>query len=151
MTMYVSASVATLLEKADCFGPLTDEFISGVERQHGVTFPSEYRAFLLQYGAALLPGLEVYGLVPTHGDGEPPVWNDLRAGLERRLDGLPANLVPISDDGCDLRFYLSCDDGPAFGTVLIYGPGADGERVSSGFFEFLTRAASHGISSLRPA
>lgn len=44
--MQLPAFVTTLLEKADCFGSLTDEFISGVERQHGVTSPSEYRAFL---------------------------------------------------------------------------------------------------------
>ncbi|WP_353506554.1 MULTISPECIES: SMI1/KNR4 family protein [unclassified Variovorax] len=145
------APVAALLEKGDCSGPVTEEFISEVEHQHELTFPSEYRTFLLRYGAALLPGVEVYGLVPAYVESEPPVWTDLRSQLTTRRDRLCARLVPISDDGSDLRFYLSCADGPTFGTVLVHGPGADEVCVSSGFFEFLERAAADGISAVVPA
>lgn len=145
------APVAALLEKGDCSGPVTEEFISEVEHRHGLTFPSEYRTFLLRYGAALLPGVEVYGLVPAYVESEPPIWTDLRSQLTERRNGPCAHLVPISDDGSDLRFYLSCADGPTFGTVLVHGPGADEVRVSSGFFEFLERAAADGVSAVVPA
>ncbi|CAN7391417.1 SMI1/KNR4 family protein [Variovorax sp. LjRoot178] len=105
MSTNLPPSVAAVLDKADCSGAVSEEFISEVERRNELALPDEYRAFLLRYGAALLQGLEVYGLVPSAVEGEPPCWNDVRALL--RNSGLPSHLVPISDDGCDFSFYLS--------------------------------------------
>jgi hypothetical protein len=61
------------------------------------------------------------------------------------------HLVPISDDGGDFKFHLSSAAGPGLGRVLVYGPGADGKRVSRRFFEFVQRAARGSISELIPA
>lgn len=152
MTIDIPESVATVLNQADCAGAISEEFISEIERQSGLAFPDEYRAFLSRYGAALLPGFELHGLVPSVIEGELPYWTDIRALLGKQsLNGLPSHLVPISDDGGDFKFYLSCAVEPGHGTVLIYGPGADGKLVSHGFFEFLERAARGSISELIPA
>jgi len=152
MSINVPQSVATVLDQADCSGAVSEEFISAVERQYGLAFHSEYRAFLSRYGAALLSGFELHGLLPSAIEGEPPYWTDIRALLGKQsLNGLPSSLVPISDDGGDFKFYLSCAAGPGLGTVLVYGPGADGKPVSHGFFEFVERAARGSISELIPA
>lgn len=151
MTATIPTQICALLEQGDCCGSISPDLISDVERRNGFEFPDEYRAFLLRYGAALLSGLEVFGLVPSYGDGEPPVWNDLRPLLVRRRDELPVDWVPISDDGGDFRFYLSCAMGPDRGRIFVNGPGADAVLVSSGFFDFLERATSLGIRRLIPA
>jgi len=52
----VPPSVATILNEADCSGAVSEELISEVERQRGLAFPAEYRAFLSRCGAALLSG-----------------------------------------------------------------------------------------------
>jgi hypothetical protein len=100
MSINVPLSVAMVLSEADCSGAVSEEFISEVERQSGLVFPGEYRAFLSEYGAALLPGFEVHGLVPSTIEGQPPYWTDVRTLLSKLpVDGLSSHLVPISDDG----------------------------------------------------
>ncbi|RRH79731.1 hypothetical protein EH244_31615 [Variovorax beijingensis] len=71
MSINVPPSVAMVLNEADFPGPVSEVFISELERQRGLTFPGEYRAFPMRYGAALLPGFEVYGLVPSAIEGHP--------------------------------------------------------------------------------
>lgn len=150
MTTSVPASIRSLLSKADLAGGASEEVISSAEQQHGLHFPDEYRAFLRAYGAALLSGFEINGLVKSCDDG-PPLWPDVRTLLQKTTSKkMPKGLVPISDDGGDYRFYLQCEQqqDSELGNVLVYGPGRNGVIVSRSFFEFLENAATNGIGSL---
>jgi hypothetical protein len=148
MKIIVPASVTSLLSKADVAGGASQELISFVEQQYGLKFPDQYRAFLGEYGAALLPGFEIYGLVDMGTNDGPPVWSDIRLLLERAaFRKMPASLVPISDDGGDYKFYVQCGN-PEVGSILVYGPGRDGVIVSDSFFDFIQRALTQGLESM---
>ncbi|WPH17125.1 SMI1/KNR4 family protein [Variovorax paradoxus] len=150
MNIFTSTRLAALLKQGDCYGSVPEELISEVEHRHGLVFPSEYRAFLLKFGAALMSGWEVFGLVPSTTDGEAPTWCDIRPLLQRPAPGVPSGWVPISDDGMDSQFYLACAPGDGQGEVFVLGPDADGIRVSPSFFTFLNQATSLGLASLIP-
>ncbi|QSI30216.1 hypothetical protein GNX71_11725 [Variovorax sp. RKNM96] len=148
MTTSIPPHVIALLEQGERSGPAPEELISSVERRHGLSFPPEYRAFLLQYGASLMPGHEIFGLVAAVVDDEAPTWSDIRPLLQQLPSGVAAGWVPISDDGMDLQFYLSCAIDATRGSVFVLGPGADGRCVASDFFAFVEEFAGRGIRTL---
>lgn len=143
----LSREVIRVLDDGDCAGPASDSLVKSAEDSLRVEFPAEYRNFLRQYGAALLLGVEIYGLAQRADPAEPPIWSDLRTLARQSVAGLPADLIPVSDDGGDYRFYLrSGNESP----VLVYGPGLNGIQVASSFSEFVLRAVKSGVSSLLP-
>lgn len=140
-----------ILEDGECAGPADESMVQELERSIGFSVPSQYRTFLLTYGAALVHGLEVYGLVNL-SENEPPMWSDIRNVLRLHgLQGLPGRLIPISDDGGDYRFFLMNDENTSLGgSVIVYGPGCDGLEVTSNFYDFIRAARDGGVSSLIP-
>jgi hypothetical protein len=151
MDLEIPEHIELAFGEADCAGPASEQLILSVEQSLGVSFPPQYRAFLRRYGAALFTGFEIYGLVDTAGNDEPPIWLDLRSALRtHKLATKAKTLIPISDDGGDYTFYLTTESTfnvPAH-SVVMYGPGRDGVQVSSNFFDFVRRTASEGVSSL---
>jgi len=95
MTIDIPESVATVLNQADCSGAVSEEFISEIERQSGMAFPGEYRAYLSSYGAALLPGFELHGLVPSAIEGAPPYWTDIVKRHQQLAPGRHEEVTPV--------------------------------------------------------
>ncbi|WP_161599881.1 SMI1/KNR4 family protein [Roseibium sediminis] len=120
-------------------GGVTEHVISDAEMRLGVRLPDEYRAFLRNYGAALVPGVEVYGLPPRVEDGS-PMWVDVvDVTLKLRSWGQigtenPMN-IPFSDDGMGVYFYFDTSFSPDT-KIFAVGPGVY-VSFSGGFYEFL--------------
>ncbi|OYD49898.1 hypothetical protein CBY09_13195 [Acidovorax kalamii] len=148
MNSSISPEVIAHLEQGSVPGPAPEALILSVEQQYRLTFPSDYRAFLLKYGAALMPGFEVFGLVASHTDGEAPTWSDIRSFLRKSPPCVPSGWVQISDDGMDHRFFLACAPRSDNSGVFVLGPAAQGTRVSPNFSAFVEAAASYGIEFL---
>ena len=139
-----------VLSKASIAGPASDEMIAAAEQQLAIRFPAPYRKFLKKYGAAVGVGFEIAGLYESSGDG-PPMWQHVVKMSEQfkrfTKEYLPATLVPICDDGCEVAFYINADplsENTAC-SILAYGPGIDGEVVASRFEEFVVKLANGAI------
>lgn len=79
----------------DHFGGASSELIAMGETKLGVQFPSDYRKFLLEYGALTFGAAEIYGVFTEdfENSGVPDaVWATLD---ERRVVKMPTNLVMI--------------------------------------------------------
>jgi hypothetical protein len=140
----LQARLRSALSAATCHGPVSDEEVAAAERQLGVRFPPGLRAFLSEHGAAVGRGMDLAG-VPVRG-GMPPQWSDLVSTTLRARKptaSLPSNLVFISDDGMDCRYYLDTARVDAEGEcpVVALGPGRDCDVVAETFVQFVERAS----------
>lgn len=152
MNAEIPKHIEAALDDAYCAGPAKEELILTVEQSLGVAFPSQYRAFLRRYGAALLRGVELYGITNNPGNlrDKPPQWTDLRMIAHYTLpEGLPRKVIPISSNGGDYTYYLTIEakGKVAAASVVAYGPGLDGVQVASDFFDFIEKAISKGTQS----
>lgn len=130
-----------IFETSDHFGKIPETDIAKAETEIGFRFPEDYRFFLMEFGAALTKGYEIYGLFPTD-PVEPPMWQnmiDVRQDLMRSgvYADQPDTYVPISDDGMGVTFYLNCGQEDK-GAVHAMGAGVN-ERVASSFAEFVSK------------
>jgi hypothetical protein len=103
-------------------------------------FPAQYRAFLQEFGAILVQGVEIYGITEPNKNA-PPMWQEVvdvtqqlrnikQAGTEDR------NLVPISDDGMGVYFFLNTKK---YDNAEILAIGAGVEAiVAANLHEFVT-------------
>lgn len=79
----------------DDFGGASSELVKMGETKLGVQFPSDYRQFLLEYGALTFGAAEIYGIFTEdfENSGVPDaVWATLD---ERKLIKMPLHLVMI--------------------------------------------------------
>ena len=89
------------------FLPIANDDLERLERTIGHMFPSEYREFLLQFGAC---DLEEYAVFPTEGGGIAPgafFGRDLPSAIGDFEERLPRLVVPINDDGAGNLICLS--------------------------------------------
>ena len=126
-------------------GPASEELVQAAESKLSLRFPSEYRSFLKRYGAAMGEGFEIAGVFADVDSG-PPLWRDVVKATERFRQSvkgtLPETLIPISDDGRGVTYYIDAsnqDDGGC--DVVAYGPGVDGKRVAASLEEFVLKVA----------
>lgn len=150
MSTELPDDVRAIIESADCAGPAPESAVEELESALGFSVPSQYRVFLLGFGAALFHGFEIYGLASTPDD-EPPMWSDVRSVLRSGdTQSLPGRLIPISDDGGDYSFFLATNEEEPSGPspVVAYGPGCDGREVAPSFFDFIRAVSTGGVSSL---
>jgi len=133
-----------VLRSADTPGGASVESIIIAEQHLGIVFPTSYRKFLLEYGAAIGAGYEIAGVF-TSSDDEPPTWRDVIAATNqtRRVAGsnLAQTLLPISGDGASLTYYLDTKDKEQ-SPVIAFGPGVDGETVAESFEEFVVKLSN---------
>jgi hypothetical protein len=134
------------------YGPNSEARVAAVEEELGLVLPRSYRIFLRRFGAAVCEGHMIAGLPDTRNTGpEPPFWDhvvDSRRSLwsDRNGNGVDRHLVFLTDDGCDIKFYLdtsSMDDSGECPVVAI-GPGYPGVLVGSTFLGFLARLYASG-------
>jgi len=140
-----SAEFKEVMSNATVAGPASEEMIQAAESQLSSQFPPEYRRFHKEYGSAMGTGFEIAGIF-VDDDSGPPLWRDIVKATERfrkSVNGmLPETLIPISDDGCGVAYYIdasnqdetSCD-------VVAYGPGIDGKTVAGSLEEFVLKVA----------
>ena len=138
-----------MMGNATVAGPASEEMVQAAERQLSLQFPPEYRAFLKEYGAAMGKGFEVAGIF-IGGDSGPPLWRDIVKATEQFRksvnDMLPETLIPISDDGCGVTYYIDVSVQSDRGCdVVAYGPGIDGKNVAKSLEEFVLKVSSNEL------
>jgi hypothetical protein len=144
-----------VFQNREHFGPVSEARIAAAEQTLGVRFPSSYRAFLGEFGAAwLLPPVEIAGLPSEPADGHSPLFSDV-VGLNIRSRGAsrgqrPRANIQIADDGTDYIFYLdtSTIDESGECCVCVLGPGRNDVTVAKSFIEFAEKVASSGVKAV---
>ncbi|CAN5133590.1 hypothetical protein BH11PSE2_BH11PSE2_16860 [soil metagenome] len=116
-----------LLSRGEVSGPVSNPVVEQVEAELGVSLPDQYRAFLRRYGAAVVPGAAIYGIVEA--PNEPPLWSDVRPLTvelrDRRQAGAEdCSFIPVSEDGTGIYFYLNTCAAPRT-EVWAVGPGVN--------------------------
>ena len=78
-------------------GPAAEAQVTAAEASLGLTFPAEYRRFLLTHGCGLVDGIELFGLGEVDGEAPDLLW------LARTLQNIglvrPAGVIPIAEVG----------------------------------------------------
>lgn len=134
-----------LCAEGEVAGPASNADIARAEAELGVKFPEEYREILLKYGAIIAPGVGVYGLIPKNVNNDPPLWQDI-VSVTKELRGWgqagaeEQNLIPISEDGTGVYFYLDTSESPKTRIVAV-GPGVE-KVFDADLFSFLTDLAA---------
>ena len=124
-------------------GGVSDADIEAAETKLGLVFPQKYRDFLRNYGAAILPGAEIFGLVdPSHNN--PPLWTDIREITEQLRSKGQAGAedgcyLPISDDGTGIYFYLNTSNAPDV-EIWAVGPGVR-QLIANDLYVFASKLA----------
>jgi|GEM_PF-676616 len=137
-----------LCAKGEVAGPANNADIAQAEAELGVEFPTEYRDIVLQYGAIVAPGVEVYGLIPKSVNNDPPLWQDV-VSVTKELRGWGQTgtekheLIPISEDGTGVYFYLDTSEAPRT-KICAIGPGVD-KVFDTDLFSFLSDLAEGGL------
>jgi hypothetical protein len=72
--------------------PISDARLTEIESARGITFPSQYRRFLMLYGAGDFLYGTVYSANPDSGWS---LWDE-----SQYLQGIGKTLLPFSDNGC---------------------------------------------------
>ena len=133
-----------LIARGERAGSVASKVVDAAEAELGVTFPDQYRDFVQRYGAAILPGAEIYGLV-ERAQNDPPVWVDVRrltGDLRRQRQAGSENLeyLPVTEDGTGIYFYFNTRAAPNT-EIWAVGPGIH-RLVSRDFHEFTVKLAS---------
>ena len=88
-------------------GPLSQESLAQFEQAHGLTLPSDYREFLLEFnGGTPSPSsfwisapADASGIQQFYGLHDGPSWLSIRTYVENPTIGVPTGMLPIGDDG----------------------------------------------------
>jgi hypothetical protein len=125
-------------------GGVSEVDIEAAEGKLGLAFPQQYREFLRSYGAAILPGTEIFGLVDASRN-DPPLWTDIReiTGKLRSAGQVGAGdqcFLPISEDGTGVYFYLNTAVAPDV-EIWALGPGVR-QLIGHDLFAFASTLAS---------
>lgn len=93
----------------DCriYGSRADADVRSAEDALGVTFPTEYRSFIRDFGAADFYGFEVCGALGHEPSLESNVPSCVWVTQSERKHGLPAEFVVISASGDGITYALS--------------------------------------------
>lgn len=139
--------VRHIFENATVAGPASTESVASATDQLKVTFPKSYLRFLESFGAAMCDGFEIAGVFFVENPTQTSLWQDVvtktRQSKRYAFDSIPAGYVAISDDGCDVSYYLATAQMDSDGEcpVVALGPGIDGVEVASDFVQFIALLA----------
>ena len=142
--MAITAECRAILNAGVTPGPAAKSAVSEAERILAVRFPHAYREFLFRYGAAMLNGFDIAGVIDKELN-DPPMWVNIVEATQqtRRVsrDNLPITYVPISDDGADITYYLDTEEQESF-FVFACGPGVEKQLFSDNFSGFVLQLVS---------
>lgn len=116
-------------------GPQAEAAVASYEAVLGVSFPEDYRDFLLKFGSGHKNGVEIAGIDPVPGSDFNVVG---RTVLQRRsYRFFPQQAVFFSDTGDGGQIYLNPATGEV-GEVFAEPPKGVTDRIVAGsFLEFL--------------
>lgn len=123
-------------------GPRTEAMISKSEQSLSMTFPSDYRRFLSEFGAGSFGAFEIYGITPEQFPFE-AVPNGIWVTLCERIDSsLPRDLVAVGSDGSGGLYCIRNGAGPVGKSpVVLFTPGMSSSQdvlqvIASDFAEY---------------
>ncbi|MDO4432866.1 MAG: SMI1/KNR4 family protein [Aerococcaceae bacterium] len=122
------------------------------EKELGLTFPEDYRQFLLDFANLAAGPHEIYGIIENnfYGKGIPNgIWLTLS---ERKEFNLPSYLIVVSDGGLGDYFCLNYKKLNAKGVPMVtsYYPGYDEsvqthEVIAESFEDFLEQIVNETL------
>ncbi len=93
--------------------------VSEAEKKLGVIFPNQYIEFLKEYGAIMLNGCEIFGIISTDWEksDETPLFSSVvnETEIYRKKNSFFAenlSYIPISSDGYSKVFFLDTNLSP---------------------------------------
>lgn len=148
MAHYEKAQLMILGQPESAFfsGGKPPALVSRAEKALGVEFPPTYRRFLLEFGAGSFRSAEFFGVVDEDWDESSvpdAIWYTLD---ERRLAGLPHNLIVVGEVGTGELYVI--DVTKPEGPVFVVGLERKGqlEPVAADFGDFfLDRVQRAGL------
>ena len=128
-----------ICEQSETLGNISEEYFEYSEKELGVSFPKEYRDFLLEFGALLGNGFEIYGLIPEENQDECSLWQNVvtvtkqmrfskQAGTENK------NMIPISCDGMETNYFINSGSSDIEIWAITY---EEKKLVASSLLEFV--------------
>jgi hypothetical protein len=119
-------------------GPIPEPYILSAEKQLGVVFPDDYRAFIAEHGAFLGNGLELYGLSLCQ-DGEMPFFSSVIQQTELLTmspsTGVDRTYIAISSNGMGVDFLIDTNVREGL-RIVACGAGIDFIEVANNLDEF---------------
>ena len=111
-------------------GSNSEVLVSKAEKALGIMFSSQYRKFVLDYGAGSIGAEEIYGIVDEDFENSSipnGIWFTL---TERQEIEIPENLLVICDRGNDEFFCLDFNKKNKDGEppVVVFVPGVENEH-----------------------
>ena len=91
----------------DQAGPVSSEEIALFEKELGLKFGKEYKAFLMKFGCLVVGSKEIYGICGMN-DSVPSAIHATRSA--RRDRRFPRDLVVIAGDGSGRMFCVDAGD-----------------------------------------
>jgi hypothetical protein len=91
----------------DQAGPVSSEEIALFEKELGLKFGKEYKAFLMKFGCLVVGSKEIYGICGKN-DSIPSAIHATRSA--RRDRRFPRDLVVIAGDGSGKMFCVDASD-----------------------------------------
>lgn len=139
-------------EKCYFAGNRSEVLVSRAEKALGIKFSSQYRKFVLEYGAGSIGAEEIYGVVKDNfNNSSVPdgIWFTL---TERKEINMPENLIVICDTGSDEFFCLDFKrinkDGEP--PVVVFVPGVENrhqtyEIIAEDFGDYLLQVVEREL------
>ena len=131
-------------------GPIPETCIVSAEKQLGVAFPDEYRAFIAAHGAFLGDGLELYGL-SLGQDSETPFFSSVIQETELLTTSpntvVDRSYIAISSDGMGVDFLIDTNAREGL-RIVAYGAGFDFIEVANSLDEFCKKMLTDTYATL---
>ncbi len=148
-----------LVPIGETFAPISEAELSSIENTLVVTFPSDYRLFLVQYGCATFEeyvDFQPLDRLPSHisaeGTGhfayfygaESEEANSLSSNIKAFRGRIPGTMIPIGDDGGGNQICLGIR-GTALGKVFYWDHEAEADEDENADRD------SHEVAATSPA
>ena len=129
-------------------GPASESMILAAEEKLLLNFPPEYRRFLKMYGAVMGTGFEIAGIFADEDPG-PPLWRDIVRETKRFRKSIQGSwsdsLLPISDDGVNIKFFIDTKNHENHCEVIAYGPGIELNTIATSLESFALKIARNEL------
>lgn len=130
------------------FGPVSETKIEAAERQLATKFPSSYRLFLQNYGAAQFSSIDVLGISePKEGSYDTffdvvvqtLTWRNMMPAE----DALPGDSIYVATDSGEVFFCLDMSQSSdEMAPVIARGGGIRPQKVAADFLDLLRKIAT---------
>ena len=122
-------------------GPVSEEEVSEAERELGIVFPLSYRIFLLNFGAARLGLLEIFGIVSPMQEKHIYEFTEvISSTLDWRestidVEALPRDSIFVATDAGEINICIDGGDRPIVARSVSLPPSI----IEADFLDVLER------------